>query len=208
MCSLCSDHELRFFMTTGLAVSEMDDTLAQLDAEHARIVNVTNSQRQQLDSLKDVSENTKKDVSENTNKDVAENTNVSKNTDNDHSESHAIALLDATDNRGTASDHPEQETIASDHQPVASDEITCEICFCDYERAEMGSLACGHLFCRHCYAVHLKTALDSGKAAARCMYAGCQTAVSPLDWYRLCDAPSYVCRFECTGAVDASFVFL
>jgi len=61
-------------------------------------------------------------------------------------------------------------------------EITCEICFCDYQLEEMVELSCGHLFCRDCIRGWLSSQICDGKVSAKqisCPNIDCRKEISP-----------------------------
>lgn len=52
--------------------------------------------------------------------------------------------------------------------------VTCEVCYCDYQKEEMRSLACEHSFCQYCVKEALESSIKSGKAIKiTCMQRGC-----------------------------------
>ncbi len=63
--------------------------------------------------------------------------------------------------------------------------LDCSICFSSVPVAESLGLQCGHVFCRECWAEHLRAKLDEGghnAALARCPWQGCKCVVPAAIW--------------------------
>ncbi|ONK72465.1 uncharacterized protein A4U43_C04F19720 [Asparagus officinalis] len=60
-------------------------------------------------------------------------------------------------------------------------ELTCRICFENYPRHEMSSVACGHQFCHGCWRGYIGTSVNDGPGCLtlRCPDPSCNAAVGP-----------------------------
>merc|ERR1719230_461465 len=71
--------------------------------------------------------------------------------------------------------------------PAPTGEVTCEICYCDYEGDESVASPCGHFFCTGCYKAYLVSKVADGPEVVftTCPMNQCPCLVPPQLYWKV-----------------------